>query len=66
MVAPEVHEPLDERPVRFDREPVPLHRLRDIMLANELAELANRLLVDAGGGRRRIGSLRVATRFARA
>ncbi len=24
VVAPEVHEPLDERPIRFDREPMPL------------------------------------------
>ena len=48
VVAPKVHEPLDERPVRGDREPVPLGRLLDVVLADERAELADRLLVDAG------------------
>ena len=50
VVAPKVHEPLDERPVRCDREPMPLGRLLDVVLADERAELADRLLVDARGG----------------
>ena len=52
VVAPKVHEALDERPVRGDREPVPLGRLLDVVLADERAELPDRLLVDAGSGGR--------------
>ncbi len=65
VVAPKVHEPLDERPVRRDREPVPLGGLLDVVLADERAEFADRLLVDAGRRGAARSARRGARRFAR-